>query len=282
MVGAGADLVVDCVCYSAADAELLVPLAKDVASLVMISSKAVYVDRFGRHSNSVESPHFDGPILETSPTVPPGDDSVEGSDWYARNKVAAERVLLESGMPVTIVRASKVHGVGAARPREWHFVKRVLDARRHVLLRYGGDSIDHPTAAVNLAALVQVAADKPGQRILNSADPDAPSVRDLSRAITAVLSHEWSEELLGSEAPANLGRTPWDAEFPIVLDTTASLQLGYRPVGTYDETVRAEVQWLCDIALTDGEVGLPAPFDHEFFADFFDYDAEDRYLASHD
>ncbi|HEY1825855.1 MAG TPA: NAD-dependent epimerase/dehydratase family protein [Acidimicrobiales bacterium] len=70
MVGAGADLVVDCVCYSAADAELLVPLAKDVASLVMISSKAVYVDRFGRHSNSVESPHFDGPILETSPTVP--------------------------------------------------------------------------------------------------------------------------------------------------------------------------------------------------------------------
>jgi hypothetical protein len=39
----------------------------------MISSKAVYVDADGRHSNSGPAPRFDGPIRGTQPTVVPGD-----------------------------------------------------------------------------------------------------------------------------------------------------------------------------------------------------------------
>src|SRR5438874_2331999 len=50
--GDGADLLVDCVCYTAADARRLLPLVREAGSTVMISSKAVYVDAAGRHSNS--------------------------------------------------------------------------------------------------------------------------------------------------------------------------------------------------------------------------------------
>jgi len=68
---------------------------------VMISSKAVYVDDTGHHSNSATAPHFDGPIRETQPTVAPGDTDYMTRAGYGANKVAAEQVLLDSGWPVT-------------------------------------------------------------------------------------------------------------------------------------------------------------------------------------
>ena len=77
-------------------------------------------------------------------------------------KVAAERVLLDSGLPVTVIRPSKIHGAGAQRPREWIFIKRVLNRRLVVLLANRGASIDHPATAVNLAALIEVIATNPG------------------------------------------------------------------------------------------------------------------------
>ena len=60
--GGGADLLVDCICFTAKHAQRLLPLARNAASTVMISSKAVYVDAAGNHSNSDVEPRFDGPI----------------------------------------------------------------------------------------------------------------------------------------------------------------------------------------------------------------------------
>src|SRR5262245_42355033 len=51
-LGDGTDLLVDCICYTAAQARQLLPLAANAAATVMISSKAVYVDAAGNHSNS--------------------------------------------------------------------------------------------------------------------------------------------------------------------------------------------------------------------------------------
>jgi nucleoside-diphosphate-sugar epimerase len=62
--GDGADLLVACICYTAAQARLLLPLARHATSTVMISSKAVYVDDAGRHSNSDTPPRFGGPVTE--------------------------------------------------------------------------------------------------------------------------------------------------------------------------------------------------------------------------
>jgi nucleoside-diphosphate-sugar epimerase len=279
-LGDGADLLVDCICYTAEDAKRLLPLVSDSTSTVMISSKAVYVDAVGNHSNSATAPHFAGPIRETQPTMAPGAADYMTPEGYGANKVAAELALLDSGRPVTVLRPSKIHGAGASRPREWVFVKRVLDRRPAVFLARRGAGVDHTTAAANIAALIEVVASKPGQRILNSADPDAPSALEISRTIARQLDHVWDEVLLDDGADETLGRHPWDVPQPIVLDMTAASELGYTPVGDYATTVADAVEWLVSAARGGhGAEGLPRP-DDEFFAPMLDYAAEDRYLAA--
>jgi nucleoside-diphosphate-sugar epimerase len=276
--GDGADLLVDCICFTAEDATRLLPLQRDAGSTVMISSKAVYVDAAGNHSNSAIAPHFDGAIRESQPTLAPGNGDYATPEGYGPNKVAAERVLLDSGWPVTVLRPSKIHGSGATWPREWVFVKRVLDRRPAVFLAHRGCGIDHPTAAANIAALVEVAAAMPGRRILNGADPDAPSALEISRTIARQLDHVWDEVLL-DEPEGTVGSHPWDAPHPIVLDMTAATALGYIPAGDYATTVADEVQWLVSAARGGGMEDLSG-FDQTFFSSMFDYAAEDRYLAS--
>ncbi len=282
-LGDGADLLLDCICFTAADARLLLPLTSNATSTVVISSKAVYIDDNGNHSNSATPPHFAHPVRETQPTMAPRTDIPYASrDGYGPNKVAAEHTLLDSDAPVTILRPSRVHGIGTGRPREWHFVKRALDQRPAILLTRRGTGIVHPTAADNIAALIETAAHQPGQRILNSADPDAPSALDISRIIATHLSHTWDEVLLDDSddtAPSHLGHHPWEAVHPVILDTTAAQQLGYQPVGDYATTVAPELDWLADRA--EGGVGaktLPGLND-PYFDTLFDYAAEDTYLA---
>jgi nucleoside-diphosphate-sugar epimerase len=210
--------------------------------------------------------------------MPPAgpDTDYRSREGYGANKVAAERVLLDSGTPVTVLRPGKVHGEGASTPREWVFVKRALDRRPAVLLARRGRGVDQPTAAANIAALIQVAAARSGRRILNSADPDAPSALQISRTIARLLGHEWQEVLLDDGADESLGRHPWDAPHPVVLDTTAATRLGYTPAGDYAATVTDEVEWLVSLA-ADGASALPGP-DDPYFGPMLDYGREDSYL----
>lgn len=278
-LGPGADLLVDCICYTAAEAALLLPLVREAGSTVLISSKAVYVDAAGHHTNSPIAPQFDGPIRETQPTMAPGDMDYQTAEGYGANKVAAEQLLLDSGWPVTVLRPSKIHGEGSPTPREWVFVKRVLDRRPAVFLAHRGAGVDHPTAAANLAALIEVAAANPGRRILNSADPDAPSALAISRAIARHFGHTWDEVLLDDGADPTLGRHPWEAPHPILLDMAAAADLGYKPAGDYAATVAEEADWLASAAPDADGARLPPGIDGSYFWPF-DYRAEDRYLAA--
>jgi nucleoside-diphosphate-sugar epimerase len=269
VVATGADLLVDCVCFTAEHARQLVEVMTSAGNTVMISSKAVYVDAMGNHSNSPEPPRFDGPVKESQPTLAPSSMPYQSALGYGTNKVAAEHVLLDSGLPVSILRPSKVHGAGSANPREWMFVRRVLDARPVLLLAHGGAGVDHTSAAANVASLIETVAPLGSARILNIADPDAPSALEISRAVAAHLGHSWREVLLGGDAPVGLGSTLWDATPPRILDTSAALALGYRPAGSYAQTVRAEIDWLvADTSLDFSE-----------FDDAFDYAAEDAFLS---
>lgn len=234
-MGSGADLLVDCLCYTAHDARTLLPLARDATSTVMISAKAVYADSEGRHVNSDEPPRFAGPVTEEQPTLAPGTSDPFTREGYGPNKVAAEQTLLDSGLPITVLRPSKVHGPGNKRPLEWYFVERVLARHRIVVLASRGEGTDHPSAAANIAALIETAALRPGRRVLNAADPDAPNGLEISRIIARSLGHEWREILLDHD---QAGRHPWHRVPPFVLDTSAALALGHEPVGDYAATVQ--------------------------------------------
>ena len=280
LVGRGGhDLLVDCLCFTSSDAQELVGLADGIGSTVMISTKAVYVDDAGNNVNSPAPPRFSEPITEDQAVMAPGCGDPMIGEGYGSHKVAAEQTVLESGLPVTVIRPSKIHGRGGSQPREWFFVKRCLDRRPGVLLANRGRSIDHTTAAANLAALVEVVANAPGRRILNSADPDAPSVLDIARTIAAQLDHGFVEHLLDPSAGPRLGAHPWMAVEPIVLDTNAATALGYVPAGTYAETVADAVRWMTQNADVDssGSAILPG-IDADWFEGMFDYSGEDLYL----
>jgi nucleoside-diphosphate-sugar epimerase len=208
----------------------------------------------------------------------PSDIDHNSREGYGANKVAAENVLLGSGTAVSVLRPSRIHGTGASRPREWVFVRRVLDGRRHLLLARGGRGASHPTAAVNLAALIVFCASRPAARILNSADPDAPDGLTISRIIAACLAHAWTEIPLGETAPADLGDHPWNTLQPFILDTSAARRLGFVPAGSYAETVKTEVDWLVQAARSgDPAEALPSP-DDPYFQPFFDYARENTWL----
>lgn len=275
----GCDVLVDCVCFTAAQARLILPLMRDTGSAVMISSRAVYVDDAGNHVNSAFPPRFPGPVTEDRPTLKPGDMPYNSPQGYGANKVAAEHVLLDSGLPVTVLRPSKVHGRGAESPREWYFVKRLLDRRPVLLLAGRGRGIDQQSAAVNIAALVQAVAHRPGRRILNAADPDAPDGLTISRLIAAMTGHTWAEVLLADDTPSALGDHPWHRPTPIMLDTGAARALGYQPAGDYAATAGEVVGWLFDQAT--GRPGWTPPgVGREVTERWFDYAAEDAWLRA--
>jgi hypothetical protein len=142
-----------------------------------------------------------------------------------------------------------------------------------------------PGRAAWRAGLAQV---RPGARFVavdHSADPDAPSALEISRAIARHLGHQWDEVLLDEGAGEALGQHPWEAPHPIVLDTSAAAELGYVPAGDYATTVADEVDWL--VASARGYHRTPPPrppvlqLDEPYFAPLLDYAAEDRYLAEH-
>jgi hypothetical protein len=117
-----------------------------------------------------------------------------------------------------------VHGQGNKRPREWVFVKCVLDRRPAIFLARNGTGVDHPTAAANIASLVELVAARPGARVLNCADPDSPTVLEMSRIIARHLEHQWDEVLVDAckaGDPERVLPRPDDPFFARYLDYTA-------------------------------------------------------------
>ena len=279
--GCGADLLVDCVMYTAEDARRLLPFARDATSTVMISSKAVYVDAAGNHSNSDDPPRYDGPIRETQPTLAPLDIDYRSREGYGANKVAAEQVMLDSGLPVSILRPSKIHGRGAARPREWMFVKRVLDRRpardpRAPRRRRRPHDRGREHRRARRGGRARAGRADPEQRRPGRAERDRDRPRDRACA-RATSGRRCCSTVTRSATSASIRGT---RGHPIVLDTSAALALGYQPVGDYAATVVDTVDWLVESARGGPDASKLPRDDDEFFAELFDYAAEDRFLAS--
>lgn len=247
LVGGDADLLVDLLAYRGADVRALLPVMASVAGPVLISSRAVHVDADGRHLNGDEPPWFDGPINEEAPTLPPAGGDVDPftREGYAPSKVAVERVALDSGLPITVIRPSKVHGRWARNPRTRVFVERMVGGERTIMLAEGA-SVDHLTAAANTAALIETVAGKPGQRVLNSADPDTPTAEQIVQSIGERLNWDGTLDLLDRKADPTAGDHPWRSAHPFVLSTTASERLGYSPEGYAVELLTQEVDWIAE------------------------------------
>ncbi len=283
-LGDGCDLLVDMVAYGGTHAGQLTALAGRIGSAVVVSSGAVYVDEHGRGFDTQDrpdgAPRYPVPIPETQPTVAPGGTT------YATRKVELEQGLLAAGgtLPVTLLRAGAVHGPYCRTPRELYFVKRALDGRGRRVLAYGGTSRFHPVHVSNVAELIRLAALRPGSRVLNAGDPEAPTVAGIGAAVDAVLGRETETVTVDGPPPeGHVGETPWSAPNPIVYDMTAAEQeLGYRPVTGYADSLPGTVQWLVS-ALRDRGWAEAFPAMRRAYGEaLFDYAAEDAWLERYD
>lgn len=246
LVGDGVDLLVDLLAYRAADVRALLPAMTSVACPVLISSRAVYVDPVGNHVNSEDPPRFPEAIDENAPTLQPAGDDVNpfSREGYAPSKAAAERAALDSGLPVTVIRPSKVHGRWARNPRTHSIIESMLRGDQRIELADHGASIDHLTAAANTAALISTVAGLPDARILNSADPDTPTAKHIVQTIGSRLGWAGTLDLLDGVSDPERGWHPWLTSHPIVLETGASTRLGYVPAGTGLDLLVEEIDWL--------------------------------------
>ncbi|MFF4710941.1 NAD-dependent epimerase/dehydratase family protein [Streptomyces eurythermus] len=280
LVGDGCELLVDVVAYDAGHARQLTSLADRIGSAVVISSVSVYEDGAGRGFDTQGEPDgfpvYPVPVPETQPTVAPGEAT------YSTRKAALEAELLAAGVkfPVTVLRAGAVHGPHSPLPRELYFVKRNLDGRKRRVLAYRGESRFHPSSTRTIAELVRLAAARPGSRVLNACDPEAPTAAEIGAAVDAVMGAGTRTVCLDGPPEGSVGRTPWSVPLPVVFDMSAARrELGYRPVMSYADSLPETVEWL--VAGLRGRDWREAfPLLARVYPDLFDYAAEDAWGAA--
>ncbi|MEU7085540.1 NAD(P)-dependent oxidoreductase [Streptomyces achromogenes] len=280
LVGDGCELLVDVVAYDAGHARQLTSLADRIGSAVVISSVSVYEDGAGRGFDTQGEPDgfpvYPVPVPETQPTVAPGEAT------YSTRKAALEAELLAAGdgFPVTVLRPGAVHGPYSPLPRELYFVKRNLDGRRRRVLAYRGESRFHPSSTRTIAELVRLAAARPGSRVLNACDAEAPTAAEIGAAVDAVMGVEARTVWLDGPPEGSVGRTPWSVPLPVVCDMSAARrELGYRPVVSYADSLPETVEWLA--ASVRGRDWREAfPLLARAYPDLFDYAAEDAWCAA--
>ncbi|WP_328499513.1 NAD-dependent epimerase/dehydratase family protein [Streptomyces sp. NBC_00414] len=293
-VGDDCDVLVDMVAYGPEHARQLAGLAGRVGSAVVISSVSVYEDDKGRNFDSQDEPdgfpRYPVPLAEGQRTITPGESS------YSTRKAGLERELLAAAdrLPTTVLRAGAVHGPHCRTPRELYFVKRNLDGRARRVLAFGGVSRFHPVSVHTVAELVRLAAARPGTRVLNAVDPDAPTVAEIAASIDAVMGAGPETVLVDGPPPApGVGDTPWSVPHPVVCDMTAAeRELGYRPVTRYADTLPETIAWIEGRPTgrrqdgggrrADGDWREAYPKMFATYGDLFDYAAEDAWLAGRD
>lgn len=270
-VGSGVDALIDTVAFDETHARQLLDIQQAAGALVVISSASVYRDARGRSLDEAAAhgfPHLPVPIAESQPTVPPGPAT------YSTRKAALEATLLRNpATPSIVLRPCAIHGPASRHPREWFFVKRLLDGRRAVPLAWRAESRFHTTATSNIAELIRIVLASPATQVLNIADPQPLTVSEIGRTIAGAMGREL--DIVGFEGPPRygVGASPWGVARPFVVDLSAASALGYRPCTTYAGSVEAS----CRAAQAAAAAGVRFP---DYLNAMFDYAAEDAFLAA--
>jgi nucleoside-diphosphate-sugar epimerase len=276
-ISGGADAVIDTIAYTPEHADQLVELSGNAGAIAVISSASVYQDYKGRTLDEAGEggfPDFSEPIKETQQTVQPGPQT------YSTLKAALEeRLLTRSAAPVTILRPCAIYGPHSQHPREYWFVKRMIDQRPVIPLALRGESRFHTSSVENIAALALLCLEKAGTRVFNIADPEALTLAQIGAVIARCLDFKGKLHLIDNDKyPVTLGATPWSVPAPFTLNMSAAMAFGYQPVTGYAEGVGAMCKWLVELSPKDWRAAFPGLAAYP--NDQFDYAAEDVFFKS--
>jgi nucleoside-diphosphate-sugar epimerase len=285
-----ADVVVDLILSSGAQAKLLMETFRGIARRVVAASSIDVYRACGVLHGSEEGPLDPVPLTEDSPlrtklqTYPPAQikmlQKIFGwlDDEY--DKIPVEcAILSDPDLPGTVLRLPMIYGPGDHLRRFHPVLRRIDDGRRAILFEEGWATWRPPRGYVeNVAHALALAAvyDRAAGRVYNVAEPPAFSELDWARKIAAAASNEtpratnWTGEFIvlpRERMPPHLvqpGNTAqhWEAD-----STRIRQELGYQEPIPLDEGIRRTIAW--------ERAHPPAEFDtHKF-----DYAAEDAAAA---
>src|SRR6202142_3390539 len=253
-----ADVVIDLILSSGAQAESLMRAFRGVAGRVVAASSMDVYRACGVLHGSEEGPLEPVPLTEDSPLrtrlrpYPPAQvrmlQQVFGwlDDDY--DKIPVERaVLTDPELPGTVLRLPMIYGPGDLLHRFHPVLKRIDDGRRQILFEQGWAAWRSPRGYVeNVAAplaLAAVSAQAAG-RVYNVAETPAFSELDWARKIAEATAWDGQFVTLPEERmPAHLAQPGnraqhWDAD-----STRIRQELGYREKVPLDQAIRCTVEW---------------------------------------
>ena len=277
-----ADVVIDLILSSGAQAESLMKAFRGVAGRVVAASSMDVYRACGVLHGSEEGPLEPVPLTEDSPlrtrlrTYPPAQvKMLQGlfgwlDDDY--DKIPVERAVLgDPELPGTVLRLPMIYGPGDRLRRFRPVLKRIDDGRRLILFDQGWAAWRSPRGHVeNVAAALALAAvsGQAAGRVYNVAERPAFSELDWARKIATAAGWDGQFVILPEERmPAHLAQPGnraqhWDAD-----SARIRRELGYEERLPLEEAIRRTVKW--ERAHPEGGFNL-----HRF-----DYAAEDAAVA---
>lgn len=255
-------------------ARALLEIQNVVEHFVIISSTSVYRDERGRTPDEAKTeddvPQMPIPIFETQPTVSPGPAT------YSTRKVALERTMLDGCRSIlSVIRPCAIYGPHSKHPREWWFLKRMLDGRKRIPLRCERSRFQ-TSATANIARVITTAIDASFTGILHAGDADSPSVSEIGNVIAAEYRWDGSYEFV--PLTTAVGHTPWSMQHPFLLNMDAAAALDYEPDTSYGIFGPSTCRWLeRATAVADWRTIFPVLLG---YPELFDYAAEDAFFDS--
>ena len=276
-----ADVVIDFVTSSRRQAEdLMNVFRRATPRVILLSSMDVY-RAVGIFHGTETGPLQVLPLTEESElrgSLPPYTREILESlrkifPWVTDDydKIPAERVVMNSELPATVLRLPMTYGPGDRLHRFYPVVKRIADGRRQLIFPQTLAAWRSPRGYVeNVAAAISLAAtdERSAGRIYNVCEQPPFSELEWARKIGAAM--QWTGQfvvLADDKAPPDLRRPGNAAQHWSASSERIRRELGYSEPVPLDQAIRRTIEW---------ERNHPPP---EEFMPKFDYQAEDLALA---
>jgi nucleoside-diphosphate-sugar epimerase len=283
VLGPHADVVIDLILSSGAQAAALMETFRGIAKRVVAASSMDVYRACGVLHGSEDGPLEPTPLTEDSAlrtklqTYPPAQvkmlQKIFGwlDDEY--DKIPVERAILgDPKLPGTVLRLPMVYGPGDRLRRFHPVLQRIDDGRRRILLEEGWAAWRAPRGYVdNVAAAIALAAvsEQASGRIYNVAERPAFSELEWAGRIAAATGWDGELETLPKERmPPHLVQPGNSAQHWEADSSRIRRELGWSEAVPLDEAIRRTIEW--ERANPPGELSL----------DQFDYAAEDAYSGT--
>ena len=231
--------------------------------IVAVSSGDVY-RAYGRLLNTEPGPPEPMPLQEDAPlreTHFPYRQAAAGPmDWtYHYDKILAERALLESRLPATVLRLPAVYGPGDPHHRLRPYVRRMQDQRPVILIdalqagwRWTHGYVEDIARAIAAAVVDPRATGK----IYNVGEASTPTLAERIHQIGILMGWRGQLRSMNSERLPRHLQMPFDARQDLVMDSRRiRVELDYTEVVSDEEGVRRTIEYGQRSQLVPGDPG---------------------------